>query len=168
MTETTHDSGPGPAEADAPLFSALLTPHRSLSKNGFVILMAVSGAFLLVQAIFFLATGAWPIAAFLGLDLLALYIAFKLNYRAAREHEEVRVSRTELLIRKVKPSGRATDHRYNPFWARFKVSRHEEIGITEMIVSGEGRSTPIGAFLNPDDRETFAEAFANALSKARR
>jgi uncharacterized membrane protein len=168
MTDTTHEHGADEDHAERPLFSALLTPHRSLSRNGFTILMIMAGGVLFVQAFFFFVTGAWPIATFCGLDLVALYVAFKLNYRAARAHEEVRVSRSELLIRKINPAGRATDHRYNPFWARFQVDRHKEIGITAMRVTGEGRTTPVGSFLNPDDRESFADAFSHALAAARR
>lgn len=168
MADTTHADRAPEDHAEKPLFDALLTPHRSLSKNGFVVLMIMGGGVLFVQGFFFLVAGAWPIATFCGLDLLALYVAFKLNYRAARAREEVRVSRQELLIRKVDPRGRATDHRYNPFWARFLVDRHEELGITAMLVSGEGRTTPVGSFLNPDDRESFASAFSHALATARR
>ena len=168
MAETTHEDGAPEDHAEKTLFSALLTPHRSLSRNGFTALMILAGAVLLVQGFFFFVAGAWPIATFCGLDLLALYVAFKLNYRAGRAREEVQVSRRELLIRKITPAGRATDHRYNPFWARFLVDRHDEIGITSMKVSGEGRTTPIGSFLNPDDRESFADAFSNALATARR
>lgn len=168
MAETTHLDGAPEDHAEKTLFSALLTPHRSLSRNGFTVVMILAGGVLLVQGFFFFVTGAWPIATFCGLDLIALYVAFKLNYRAAQAREEVRVSRQELLIRKVNPRGQATDHRYNPFWARFMVDRHDEIGITSMKVTGEGRTTPVGAFLNPDDRETFADAFSNALATARR
>ena len=168
MAETTHLDGAPEDHAEKTLFSALLTPHRSLSRNGFTVVMILAGGVLLVQGFFFFVTGAWPIATFCGLDLVALYVAFKLNYRAAQTREEVRVSRQELLIRKVNPRGQATDHRYNPFWARFMVDRHDEIGITSMKVTGEGRTTPVGAFLNPDDRESFADAFSNALATARR
>ena len=164
MAETTHEHGAPEDHAEKTLFAALLTPHRSLSKNGFVVLMILGGGVLFVQAIFFLVSGAWPIATFCWLDLLALYIAFKMNYRAARAREEVSVSRQELLIRKVTPAGRATDHRYNPFWARFQVDRHDEIGITDMRVSGQGRQTDVGSFLNPDDKESFATAFQRALA----
>lgn len=168
MSETTHRNRDDEAVGERPLFSALLTPHRSLSRNGFVLLMVMSCGVLSVQGIFFVVTGAWPIVMFLGLDLVAIYVAFHLNYRAARASEEVRVSRTELLIRKVTPGGRATDHLYNPFWARFQVDRHREIGITRMQVSGQGRATSVGQFLNPDDRESFATAFSDALATARR
>ncbi len=33
-----------------------------------------------------------------------------------------------------------------------------------MAVEGQGRTVPIGGFLNPDDRESFATAFSSALA----
>lgn len=154
-------------EADKPFFHALLTPHRSLGRRGFLVLMATLTAAWLVTGLVFLSRGAWPIFGFFGLDVLLLYVAFRMNYRAARMREEVSVSRTALDIRKVAPSGRAEQHRFNPFWTRFSVARHEMIGVTAMAVEGQGRTVPIGAFLNPDDRESFAAAFSQALAKAR-
>lgn len=153
--------------ADEPFFRALLTPHRSLGRTGFVVLMGVLGALWLGTGLLFLSIGAWPVFGFFGLDVLLLYVAFRLNYRAARAREEVSVSRTALDIVKVAPSGRRQEHRFNPFWTRFRVARHDEIGITDMAVEGEGRRVPIGAFLNPDDRESFATAFGRALATAK-
>lgn len=156
-----------PYAADAPFFKALLTPHRSLGRTGFFALM---GALLFgwgVTALFFLAQGAWPVAGFFGLDIVAVYLAFRLNYRAGRAREEVSVSRTSLEIRKVAPSGKSVFHRMNPFWTKFRVRRHAEIGITGMAVEAKGTSVSLGAFLNPDDRESFAKAFSQALATAR-
>ncbi|MCG7505008.1 DUF2244 domain-containing protein [Mesorhizobium retamae] len=156
-----------PFAADEPIFQALLTPHRSLGRAGFAILI---GALLLcwaVTGVVFLANGAWPIFGFFGLDVLAIYVAFRLNYRAARAREEVSVSRTALDIRKTAPSGKTEEHRFNPFWSRFSVARHTEIGITAMAVESRGQSVPIGGFLNPDDRESFATAFTRALASVK-
>ena len=153
--------------ADEPIFRALLTPHRSLGRTGFLVLMGIVAFLWLGTGAFFLSLGAWPVFGFFGLDVLLLYVAFRLNYRAARAREEVSVSRTALDIRKIAPSGRSESHHFNPFWARFRIARHEEIGITAMAVEGEGRHVPIGAFLNPDDRESFASAFGRALATAR-
>lgn len=153
--------------ADEPIFRALLTPHRSLGRRGFVILMAFLGSIWLGIGAFFLSIGAWPVFGFFGLDVLLIYIAFKLNYRAARAREEVSISRTALDIVKVAPSGRSEEHRFNPFWTKFRIARHDEIGITGMAVEGDGRRVPLGAFLNPDDRESFATAFGRALATAK-
>ena len=153
--------------ADEPFFRALLTPHRSLGRTGFLVLMCALTFGWLVTGAFFLSHGAWPVFGFFGLDVVLLYVAFRLNYRAARAREEVSVSRTALDIRKTAPSGRSQDYHFNPFWAKFAVSRHDEIGITRMAVEAQGSSVSIGGFLNPDDRESFAKAFSQALVRAK-
>ena len=151
------------AAADEPFFEALLTPHRSLGRTGFAVLMGALLAGWLATGAIFLANGAWPVFGFVGLDVLLVYVAFRLNYRAARAREEVSVSRTSLDIRKVAPSGRAEAHRFNPFWARFSVARHDEIGITRMAVEAQGQTVPIGGFLNPRrPRELRKSVFARA------
>ena len=70
----------------------MLTPHRSLGPTGFLILMAVLGGVSFAAGIVFLLVGAWPVFGFFGLDVLLIYCAFRLNYRAARAYEEVTVT----------------------------------------------------------------------------
>jgi uncharacterized membrane protein len=156
-----------PSPADEPFFRAELTPYRSLGTLGFRVLMAALFVASVLVGIAFLAIGAWPVFGFFGLDVALLYIAFRLSYRSGRAREQVAVSRTLVDIRKIAPSGRTEEHRFNPFWARFSIARHEMIGITAMRVEGQGKSVPIGGFLNPDDRESFATAFGQALATAR-
>ncbi|KQT64522.1 MULTISPECIES: DUF2244 domain-containing protein [unclassified Aureimonas] len=153
--------------AETPIFRALLVPYRSLGKRGFQVLMLFLGVVSLATGLGFVAKGAWPVFGFFGLDVALVYIAFRASYRSARAREEVEISRLDLSIRKIAPDGAVREVHYNPFWARFQVQRHEEIGITRMAVAGEGRATEIGTFLNPDDRESFALAFNRALLTAK-
>jgi uncharacterized membrane protein len=159
MTESNADS-----HNDQPVFAAELFPYRSLGRRGFKVMLAVSGAVCLFYGMFFIVTGAWPIGFFFGLDFLLLYGAFWLNYRSGRVREEVTVSRTDVSVRKFFPSGRMIEHHFNPFWTRFLVRRHQEIGILSMHIFGQGKRTDVGSFLNPDDRESFAKAFKGALA----
>lgn len=152
---------------DEPFFHALLTPHRSLGPKGFRILMAVMIAISLGCGLLFLSLGAWPVFGFLGLDLALIYWAFRANYRSGRAMEEIFISRTSLDIRQTSPKGEMVEHRFNPFWARFDVKRHEEIGIISMAIRSQGQELPVGAFLPQPDRERFAIAFSRALSTAR-
>lgn len=160
-------SGNPKTDADAPFFSALLTPYRSLGPNGFRVLMALVGAICLVGGVLFLAIGAWPVVGFLGVDALIVYLAFRWNYRAARAFEEVIVSRTEVLVRQVSAAGREQLYRFNPFWARLHLNEEEDEGVVRITLSGRGQSVVIGAFLNPQDRTSFASALRAALATAR-
>ncbi|URK86571.1 DUF2244 domain-containing protein [Rhizobium sp. RCAM05350] len=153
---------------EQPVFAAELTPYRSLGIKGFKVFLLIAALMSLVHTFVFVVIGAWPIVFFFGLDFLLLFGAFWLNYRSARAREEISVSRTDVAVRKFTPAGRMTEHRFNPFWARFNISRHQEIGIVSMQLSDRQRTTDIGSFLNRDDRETFATAFSGALATVKR
>lgn len=161
---TESDSAGGP---DKPFFTAVLTPYRSLGTNGFTVLMVCFGLISFIAGILFWRIGAWPVFGFFGLDLALIWLAFKLNYAAARQFEEVAVSRTEILIRKVGPGKRHLEYRFNPFWVRLHVDRIEDEGVTKIALAGRGERVDLGNFLNPDDRTSFAGAMANALAAAK-
>jgi uncharacterized membrane protein len=77
------------AARDEPtLFSAVLTPHRSLGRTGFVVLMCLIGGISFVAGLVFFIAGAWPVMGFFWLDVLLVYIAFKVSYRSAAAYEQ--------------------------------------------------------------------------------
>ena len=91
MTVPSHtDNDPA---AEPTLFSAIITPHRSLSGAGFVVVMALVGGLSFIGGLFFFWLGAWPVIGFLGLDVVLVYWAFRANYRAAAAFEEIRAAK---------------------------------------------------------------------------
>src|SRR6202048_5066891 len=94
-----------PEIAQPELFSALLTPHRSLNRSGFLVLMGFLSVISFAAGIAFLLMGAWPVFGFFGLDMLAIYWAFRVNFRNAKATEEIRVTPSELRIRRVSHRG---------------------------------------------------------------
>ncbi|MGU3574308.1 DUF2244 domain-containing protein [Brucellaceae bacterium C25G] len=162
-----HPDGAQPDHYDRPIFQALLKPYRSLGRKGFMIVMtAIILCWFSVSLVFF-SLGAWPVIGFFGIDIALVYWAFRANYRAARAREEISVSKAELHIRQIASSGHIQNHSFNPFWTKFHVERHSDIGITAMSVESRGKILKIGSFLNPDDRESFASAFSSALHQAK-
>src|ERR1044072_5530077 len=89
-------------EAEPTLFSALLTPHRSLGNTGFLVVMGLIAGLSFMAGIMFLLLGAWPVMPFLGLDVVLIYWAFRANYRAAAAYEEGTVTPSELHVKKVR------------------------------------------------------------------
>ena len=156
-----------PAE-EAPIFAATLTPHRSLSRHGFVALMLLIGVLALSSGVLFLAVGAWPVLAFLVLDILIIWLAFQVNYHAGRQYEDVTVTPDDLTIRRVSPWGRVTVERFHPVWTRLKTA-YDPVDEQVLAIKLEsmGRQVAVGSFLNPDDKETFANALGDALKQAK-
>jgi uncharacterized membrane protein len=157
------------APADEPaLFCALITPHRSLGGAGFLVLMAAIGGVSFAAGIVFLILGAWPVVGFFGLDVVLIYWAFRINYRAARAYEEVMVTTSELRVRKVSHRGPVAEWSLNPLWVRLDRDTHEEFGIERLFLVSRGRKLPIGGFLSPGEKESFADALAAAIGEAKR
>ena len=159
---------PSDLEAEPTLFSAILTPHRSLSMRGFLIVMTLVGGVSFAAGVTFLLMGAWPVFGFFGLDVLLIYLAFRANYRAATAFEQVSVTPSELHVRKVTHRGRVSEWTLNPLWVKLEREVHEEFGIERLFLVSQGRKLPIAAFLPPSEKESFAAALAVALSEARR
>ena len=150
------------------LFSAVLTPHRSLGPLGFILLMSFLSAVSFAAGMVFYLIGAWPIVGFLGLDVLLVYIAFRSNYRAATAYEAVTMTPSELRVRKVSHRGAVAEWKLNPVWVRLDRQSHEEFGVQRLFLVSHGRRLPIAGFLGPREKEAFALAFSAALSQARR
>jgi uncharacterized membrane protein len=150
------------------LFSAILTPHRSLSATGFVVVMTLVGGVSFVAGMVFLLMGAWPIFGFFGLDVALIYFAFRANYRAATAYEEVSVTPSELRVRKVSHRGQVSEWTLNPVWVQLDREVHEEFGIERLFLVSHGRKLPVAAFLGPQEKESFAAALATALGEAKR
>jgi len=164
-TDASHNAA---APAEAAIFSAVITPHRSLSSTGFLIVMLAIGGISFVSGVVFLLLGAWPVFGFLGLDVLLVYWAFRANFRAARAYEEVTVTATELTVRKVNPRGTVRVWTLNPLWVQLDRIVHEEFGVERLFLVSRGRRLTIGQALSPDEKKDFASALSAALGEAKR
>ncbi|MGE0741478.1 MAG: DUF2244 domain-containing protein [Hyphomonadaceae bacterium] len=150
-------------EITGPLFmDAELRPHRSLSRAAFKLMLVIVIVVNAAAGAVFALNGAFPVAGFLGLDVLALWLAFRWNYRAAGGAEYVRVGAGQVHIASVGADGAATHWVINPVWAR--VARD---GRGVLIRDGAGQMR-VGAFLSPKECESFAAALNAALFRAKR
>jgi uncharacterized membrane protein len=163
---TGNDFDPDTTEPE--LFAALLTPYRSLNRTGFVIVMAFLSAVSFATGIAFLLMGAWPVFGFLGLDVLGIYIAFRINFRRARACEQISVTPSALRLRRVSHRGHVVEWVFNPLWVRLDQETDDEYGVERLYLASRGKRVAIGSFLSPEEKASFSKALRAALSAARR
>src|SRR5258708_35984012 len=163
---TGNDFDPEPKQPE--LFSALLTPHRSLNRTGFLVLMGFIGAVSFAAGIAFLLMGAWPVLGFFGLDVLAIWWAFRINFRHARATEEISVTPSELRVRRVSHRGHVVEWVLNPLWVPLDQKTHAAFGIERLYLVSKGRRVCIARFLGPDEKASFAKALTTAPQAAQR
>lgn len=151
---------------DPPLFSVVLTPHRSLSPWGFWLVMGGVALISFAAGLVFLLIGAWPVLGFFGVDVALVYFAFRANYRSGHLYETVRLTRSELAIQRVLPSGQTRSWSFQPYWLRVHMDEPPVPG-SQLTLTSHGRSLVIGSFLSPGERVELAHALRAALSQAR-
>jgi uncharacterized membrane protein len=168
MSAMTSDNSHNKVSTDTKIFSAVITPHRSLGPTGFLIFMLCIGGLSFISGMIFVLMGAWPIFGFFGLDVLLIYLAFRANYRSARAYEEVTVTASELTVRQVSHRGRVREWTLNPLWVQLERIVHEEFGIERLFLVSRGRRLPVAGFLSPNEKASFARALSTALGEAKR
>ena len=153
---------------EAELFSARLTPHRSLNRTGFLVVMGFVTVVSFAAGIAFLLMGAWPVFGFFGLDVLAIYWAFRIYFRRANASEEIRVTPSRLHVRRISHRGHVVEFTFNPLWVQLDRITHAEFGIQRLYLVSKGRRIAIGSFLGAEEKESFSKALMAALQAARR
>lgn len=156
------------AAPDMTLFSARITPHRSLSHANFRLLLMVFAGAAFFTALPFVFLGAWPVMGFMGLDVVLFYWAFRVNYRDARAYEDVSVTPLELHLSKVSAKGARADYSFNPLWVRLEKEEDEEFGLQKLAVASRGARVEVARDLDPDRKAIFARDLSSALAEARR
>ncbi len=155
-------------DPDAPLFSARITPHRSLSRGGFLALMGFVTVVSFAAGVAFLMMGAWPVFGFFGLDVLIIYWAFRANFRNAAATEDIVVTPYEIRVRRVSHRGHVVEWALNPIWVQLERKEDDEFGIEKLYLVSRGRRLSVGGFLGPEEKASFAKALQEALHAAKR
>lgn len=150
------------------LFSAVLTPYRSLSRRGFIVLMSIITLVSFAAGLAFWLRGAWPVFGFFALDLIVVYCAFRINFARAAAREEIWVTPCELRLRQISHRGQIAEWAFNPLWVRLDQEVDEEYGIEELYLASHGRRVAIASFLGPYEKASFAKALMAALYAAKR
>jgi uncharacterized membrane protein len=144
----------------------VLTPHRSLSRKGFLLIMwVIAGINLLGGTVFWL-LGAWPVVGFMGLDVLLIWWAFRANFAAARRAERIEVTDQELILERLLPGRPPVESRFVRGWVRVELEedREREL-IGRLYLNARHKRTEIGSFLSPAERKTLAGALKQALAR---
>ena len=150
-----------------PLFAAKLTPHRSMGRKGFRVLIVLTVVSLTFPAIVFFSLGAWPIVGFLGLDIALVVWALSASQRDGLRYEEVTLWPDQLELKQVDGKGQETLTRFNPYFVKLVIDRDFNERTTGLHLRTGEKDIVLGAFLNQDEKASFAKAFGTALKRAR-
>lgn len=153
-----------PREVREPWFDAVLYAHPSLSPRGFLLFMAALCLIGFTTGTLFLIAGAWPVMGFFGLDVLLVYIAFRINYRRQRMFETLLLTDEALLVERVRPGRRTERWRFQPYWLRVVIDDAPR-RVSALNLKSHGNTLEIGAFLTAGEKLDVARALREALGR---
>lgn len=148
-------------------------PYRSLSPRGFFLVMAALGSLAFCIGLGFFLLGAWPVIGFLGLELLVVWLAFKMNYRAAKRRQNLIATETALTIENVSPAGERDATTLPTAWVQVELTPREAPDTSartrqRVIARSHGRTAEIGSFLHPAEMPKLAGEVRSMVSRARK
>jgi uncharacterized membrane protein len=166
MTEPAPTPEAREPEPGAVFLDAMLAPHRSLPPSGFVALMCILAGFSFVAGIVFVWHGAWPVTGFFGLDVGLVYLAFRLNYRSARQRERVRLVEDALTVERIGVRGDRRWWSFQPYWLRVTLEEKDE-DTNRLVIASHGRQLALATFLGAGERREFAAVLKDAMTRWR-
>ncbi len=147
---------------------ATLTPHRSLTRHGFLILMTIIAGLSFAIGLFFYSIGAWPVVGFMGVDVALIWWAFNKNFADARCAERIEITAHEVVLEKLSERHPPSQQRFVRRWVRVELEEDRERELTgSLYLRFQGKRTEIASFLGAEERQAFARELQAALINPR-
>jgi uncharacterized membrane protein len=150
--------------ADNQVFSLFSQRNCSLLKSErwrvFLLIATVSS----VIAAAFAIVGAWPILPFAGLELAALYVAFRGMDRRSGDYERLTIDGDRLLLES-RCLGQVKKYEWNRLWAKVVVEK-QNAGL-RLALRYHGREIEFGTYLSDEARAAAARELRAYLRNTR-
>jgi uncharacterized membrane protein len=159
-------SAPVWADDVPPMAELHLWPNRSLPRGGFVFVITMAAALLLVPLLALLGRPQlWVVLPFMVLTVGGLWLALRSNYASGKLIERLRLWPDRIEINRFEPKGRQKDWIANPHWVRLTL--HEKGGPVEsyLTIKGGGREVELGAFLSPEERVALKDDLERTIAR---
>lgn len=116
----------------------------------------------LVIALAFAAVGAWPILPFAGVEMAALYGAFRWVDGHAGDYERLTVNGDRVTVESVEAAAvRRFD--FNRYWAQVILARDAATGRSRLALRSHGREVEFGTHLTEGERVQLARELGRKL-----
>jgi uncharacterized membrane protein len=151
------------SSTQAPVFKALIVPHRSSSRKGVLIIVAAMVALSATVAVRFWLLGAWPVVVFSVFEIPLIVLLLAINLRRARASELIMLDERALTVIRTDPVGRRLQVSLPSAWLRVNIEAGR--GVPRVVLTSRGRGCEVGAFLHEPDKRSLFEALSDALHR---
>ena len=165
-TPNWSDVGSVENKSAAPLFEAILTPYRSISRRGVAVVFVLLAIAVLLLNIMMVHLGALPVIGFSGAGFILLATFYAMNLRAARAGETIVLTPERLTVTRTDSRGRRSETVLSPYW--LSVTLEERPGsVPVLAIVGKRERCVVGSHLGEAERRDLAQALEAAFRRLR-
>ena len=145
-----------------------LSPHQSMTPQGFVVFMGATLAMIAVPLLAVLGSPVlWGLLPFFAIAIWGLWYAIDRNRRDAQLTEILTLTPERIELIRKEPRGKILQWAANTYW----VSVHLHPGAKPvehyLTLKGGGREVELGAFLSPEERVDLYDRLTDLLARLR-
>ena len=140
-------------------------PHRSMGAAGLRYLLWLILGLNLVGSCVFISLGAWPVAGFMGLDVLGVWLALTISNAQTLAFERIIIAQGRTTIERVDRHGRRKLWEFQTYWVNATVDGEEDE--ERVALSCRGHTVEVGVHLPIFERRAFANMLLSALYRAK-
>ncbi|MEJ6392189.1 DUF2244 domain-containing protein [Gymnodinialimonas sp. 2305UL16-5] len=143
---------PTPARG-APRLRLILTPHKSLTPEGFVWFIGITAGLISMPLLSIIGTSVfWALLPFLIAAIWGIWAALQRSWRDMELYEDVLLWDDLIRIERHERRRPAQDWEANPYWVRMTLHHKGGPVPNYLTLQGGPREVELGSFLTPSER----------------
>ena len=108
--------------------------------------------------------GAWPVFGFFGLDVLLVYIFFKINFKSGKKKERILLTSNQLIIEFYESQKIVKTFFLNPNWLKINLVQLKN-QTSKLQISSINKAIIIGSFLRYQEKKKVIELLQKVLKQ---
>ena len=108
--------------------------------------------------------GAWPVFGFFGLDVLLVYIFFKINFKSGKKKERILLTSNQLIIEFYESQKIVKTYFLNPNWLEINLIQLKN-QTSKLQISSINKTIIIGSFLRYQEKKQVIKSLQKVLKQ---
>ena len=108
--------------------------------------------------------GAWPVFGFFGLDVLLVYIFFKINFKSGKKKERILLTSNKLIIEFYESQKIVKTYFLNPNWLKINLIQLKN-QTSKLQISSINKKIIIGSFLRYQEKKQVIKSLQKVLKQ---
>ena len=108
--------------------------------------------------------GAWPVFGFFGLDVLLVYIFFKINFKSGKKKERILLTSNQLIIEFYESQKIIETCFLNPNWLKINLIQLKN-QTSKLQISSINKTIIIGSFLRYQEKKQVVKSLQKVLKQ---